>query len=202
MMKIDELKMMSEPEVERALALGQISYFEYGFRDFLLGRCGWRHFTGPDLIALRERLTLTQETFGYLLNVSKQTVLRWEKDGELIPQWADPVLTCVDRLEGGLFEVMRSPCNRPGEVRDLLGSVYYHQRYRGDAYELPEVFEGEEVKTLRARLRMTRKAFAELIDVSLSTVDKWESGAVKPKGPALTVLKLVWKEGPDVLKGL
>ena len=143
-------------------------------------------------------MTLTQESFGWLLNVSKQTVFRWEKDGESIPQWADPVLTRVDRLDGGIFEVMRSPCNGPGEVRDMLGSAYYHQC----ACELPDVFEGEAVKTLRARLRMTRKAFAALIEVSLSTVDKWESGAVKPKGPALTVLKLVWKEGPDVLKGL
>ena len=53
-------------------------------------------------------------------------------------------------LIGGIFEVMRSPCNGPGEVRDMLGSAYYHQCYRGDACELPDVFEGEAVKTMRA----------------------------------------------------
>ena len=198
-MKLDELQKMSETEARRALADRDISYFEYGFRDFLLGDCAWKAFSRRDLIGLRERLSLSQEAFGKLLNVSKQTVLRWEKEGEKVPQWAYPVLTVIDRIEGGVFDVMRGPCNRPGTMADMMGTALSRRDYRGDDRPLPDAFGAEEVKTLRSRLGLTRKAFADLLDVSLSTVDKWESGAVIPKGPALTVLKIVWREGPSGL---
>ena len=68
-----------------------------------------------------------------------------------------------------------------------------------DKQILPEPFDKAAVQELRSRLRMSRREFADLLEVSPSTVDKWESGAVTPKGPSLTVMKILWLKGKDAL---
>ena len=204
-MRSEELKKLTENEAETAYMLGEISRFEFRFRDFLLGRCEWKTFTGRDLQALREHLSLTQEVLGGLLNVSKQTILRWEKEGEALPVWAYPALTFLDRLEDGIFEVMRRPSRRDAGCMADMSLPFPREGDPddwNDRVHVPSDFGPEEVKTLRRRLHVTRKGLAEMMDVSLSSVDKWESGAVSPKGPALIVLKLLWKRGPKGLKEL
>jgi len=46
---------------------------------------------------------------------------------------------------------------------------------------------------------MTRGEFAKLLGVAQSTTDKWENGSIQPKGPALTVLKILWTKGINAL---
>lgn len=54
-----------------------------------------------------------------------------------------------------------------------------------------EVLTAEEIKKIRGTLRLSQTAFALLINVSKSAVQKWERGAKFPNGAALKLLRLV-----------
>jgi len=50
------------------------------------------------------------------------------------------------------------------------------------------------VKRLRTRLGITQEGFARELGVSVSTVQKWESGRARPRGLYLKELnRLAWK---------
>jgi putative transcriptional regulator len=45
------------------------------------------------------------------------------------------------------------------------------------------------VKKLRTNLKLTQESFARELGVSVSTVQKWESGRVRPRGLSLKALE-------------
>jgi putative transcriptional regulator len=55
---------------------------------------------------------------------------------------------------------------------------------------------------IRARLEMTQKEFAALLNVSIRTVQDWEIGRRKPDGPARSLLRVVAYAPETVLKAL
>jgi putative transcriptional regulator len=52
-------------------------------------------------------------------------------------------------------------------------------------------YNGDEIKGIRTRQRMTQKLFAEAIGVSVKTVEAWESGTNTPSGAASRMLELL-----------
>ena len=165
----------------------------------LLGLAEWPNYRSEDLLKLRKRFKLTQKDFGKLLGVSYKTILRWEGDDDVIPPTANIALCVLDKLGSDIFMLMNkdfhrfrlepvdSPrCETTLKARTLQASQ-------------PDDFDGETIKMLRQRLNLSRKDFACLLGVSLSTTDKWECGAVKPKGPALLILQILWKDGQEAL---
>ena len=50
---------------------------------------------------------------------------------------------------------------------------------------------------IRAKLKLSRSAFAGLMGVSLRTVQDWEQGRRKPSGPAEALLRIV-EQNPEV----
>lgn len=60
-------------------------------------------------------------------------------------------------------------------------------------------FGPEEIKRLRERSHLSQPVFARYLNTSESTVQKWESGAKRPSGPALKLLAVVEKHGISVL---
>jgi putative transcriptional regulator len=50
---------------------------------------------------------------------------------------------------------------------------------------------------LRARYRLSQSEFAELLNISVRTIQQWEQGARTPTGSALTLLRIV-AERPEV----
>ena len=52
-------------------------------------------------------------------------------------------------------------------------------------------------KVIRARLKLSQSAFADLMGVSLRTVQDWEQGRRKPSGPAVALLRIA-EQKPDV----
>jgi putative transcriptional regulator len=60
-------------------------------------------------------------------------------------------------------------------------------------------FDPEEIKLLREKSKVSQPAFARRLNVSSSTVQKWESGAKRPSGPSLKLLSVVQKYGLDML---
>ncbi|MCW1407415.1 type II toxin-antitoxin system RelE/ParE family toxin [Rhizobium sp. 1AS11] len=63
----------------------------------------------------------------------------------------------------------------------------------------PHAFGPEAVKALRESYHVSQPIFARYLNTSLSTVQKWESGAKRPSGIALKLLSIVQKHGLQVL---
>ena len=56
-----------------------------------------------------------------------------------------------------------------------------------------------QIKMLRERNHVSQPVFARYLNTSESTVEKWETGAKRPSGMALKLLRIVEKHGLDVL---
>jgi putative transcriptional regulator len=70
-----------------------------------------------------------------------------------------------------------------------------------DALCLPPVQEytAEQIQTIRQKAKVSQAVFAAYLNVSKSTVQKWEQGDKKPNGPSLKLLNLVSDKGLTVL---
>ncbi len=51
-----------------------------------------------------------------------------------------------------------------------------------------------EIKAIRSSLNLSQMVFAEAVGVSVKTVEAWESGRNKPRGPASRLLQLLEKD--------
>jgi len=60
-------------------------------------------------------------------------------------------------------------------------------------------FKPAQIKTLRELHRVSQPVFARYMNISESTVEKWETGAKKPSGAALKLLSIVEKHGLKIL---
>lgn len=56
-----------------------------------------------------------------------------------------------------------------------------------------------QIKTMREGLRLSQAVFASLLNISVSTVQKWEAGQKSPSGPSLKLLSLVKARGLEAL---
>jgi putative transcriptional regulator len=56
-----------------------------------------------------------------------------------------------------------------------------------------------DIKRLRLKLKVSQPVFARYLNSSESTVEKWETGAKRPSGPALKLLAIVQKHGLAIL---
>ena len=63
----------------------------------------------------------------------------------------------------------------------------------------PIELQPREIKALRERNHVSQPVFARYLNTSESTVQKWESGAKRPSGPALKLLTIVQKRGLEAL---
>lgn len=70
-----------------------------------------------------------------------------------------------------------------------------------DALCLPPVkeYSAEQIKRIRTRVKASQGVFAAYLNISKSTVQKWEQGAKKPNGPSLKLLNLVSEKGLEIL---
>jgi putative transcriptional regulator len=59
-----------------------------------------------------------------------------------------------------------------------------------------------DVKGLRERIKLTQSSFAELIGVSVRTLQNWEQGRREPEGPAKALLRVVERQPEAVLQAL
>ena len=70
-----------------------------------------------------------------------------------------------------------------------------------DALCLPPVKEytAMQIKRIRTKSKASQGVFAEYLNISKSTVQKWEQGQKKPNGPSLKLLNLIAEKGLEVL---
>lgn len=88
-------------------------------------------------------------------------------------------------------------------ARDLHGLGFIDKRtmHRYDALCLEPIhpYRAEDIRLLRERYRLSQAVLATVLNISLSTVQKWEIGEKHPGGPSLKLLNLLDRKG---LKGL
>jgi putative transcriptional regulator len=59
-----------------------------------------------------------------------------------------------------------------------------------------------DVRRLRDQLGLTQSEFADMIGVSIRTLQNWEQGRREPEGPAKALLRVVEREPKAVLNAL
>ncbi len=57
----------------------------------------------------------------------------------------------------------------------------------------------QKIKCLREKERISQAVFASVLNTSLSTVQKWELGEIKPGGSSLKLLNLIERNGLDAV---
>ncbi len=68
-------------------------------------------------------------------------------------------------------------------------------------YALADALSGEDIKNIRNKLQLTQREFAELTNVSVKTIERWEMGAKPVSGPIVTLVKIL-KEHPQLQENL
>ncbi|MFT5207699.1 MAG: putative transcriptional regulator [Candidatus Omnitrophota bacterium] len=59
----------------------------------------------------------------------------------------------------------------------------------------PGPFSARTIVKIRRKVKLSQAAFAEFLNTSVSTIQKWESGQKKPSGTALKLLSIVNDKG-------
>ena len=77
------------------------------------------------------------------------------------------------------------------------------QIHRGEKKPSREfIFEAQDVRRIREKLRKSQAEFARMIGVSVSTLQNWEQGRRQPQGPARALLVVASKSPAVVAKAL
>jgi putative transcriptional regulator len=82
----------------------------------------------------------------------------------------------------------------------LAEAVEFAEGHKGKA--IVHKFSPLDVKAVRKKVGMTQAEFASAFGISLGTLRHWERGDRKPRGPALVLLNVVFKEPALVLRAL
>src|SRR5947207_10726830 len=87
---------------------------------------------------------------------------------------------------------------------ELVDSIQEAGRiHRGEAPPSRRfVFEPEDVRKIREKLHKSQSEFAQMIGVSVATLQNWEQGRRQPEGPARALLVVASKAPNVVAKAL
>ena len=82
-----------------------------------------------------------------------------------------------------------------------LGFIDKRKMAKFDALCLEPVpeYDSEKIRALRDQLKLSQAVLAAVLNISLSTVRKWEIGDKRPSGPSLKLLNLLDRKGLDAV---
>ena len=100
-------------------------------------------------------------------------------------------MNIYDSISKGLTEAIDYEKGKSTGARKRIISVIPVTQYKGN-----------EVKQIRENLNISQASFAELMGVSVKTVEAWETGRNIPQGPAQRMLDLLKNESEIVNKYL
>jgi putative transcriptional regulator len=71
-----------------------------------------------------------------------------------------------------------------------------------EALGIPEVrkLTAKDIKKIREKVNVSQGVFAALLNVTTSTIHKWEQGTARPQTSALRLLEIISAKGIDVLR--
>ena len=71
--------------------------------------------------------------------------------------------------------------------------------FREDLLSPPPAYSPDGIREIRESFGVSQAVFAALMNVSLSTVQKWEQGQKAPSAPAYKLLEIVKQNGLSIL---
>jgi putative transcriptional regulator len=92
------------------------------------------------------------------------------------------------------------------ELKESLGEMVDHARGKKELRttvlpQPPKKLSGQDIASLRRRLRFSQAIFARYLNVSVRSVQAWEQGKREPEGAAMKLLEIA-EEKPEVLFNL
>lgn len=214
-MKFSEFKNWDREQVVQAFESELIGLRELCLYDFYHRHCYWPDFTGKDVKRLRDNQNLSQAELALILGLDKSTIVRWEKMDDNLPSLVK-VLLAIMTQNGAIHLAKWASKTKEAEKQHTGSNMYYFQQPSSEAFEfdkdvpecIPEV-EADiesyinnrllstddvtplEIVKLRLKLKMSRHEFAKFMNVSISTVDKWETNKAKISGTAKVIFRLL-----------
>ena len=90
------------------------------------------------------------------------------------------------------------------DFKDLLTSVDQARRIHAGKLKAGRVFKFNPVivKNIRMKLHASQVEFAQMIGISVDTLQNWEQGRRRPEGPAMALLKVAEADPETVMKAL
>lgn len=73
------------------------------------------------------------------------------------------------------------------------------RNYEALCFEPTPNYTSEQIRSLRARYRISQAVLASIFNTSLSTIQKWEIGEKHPSGPSLKLLSILDRKGIEGL---
>jgi len=64
-----------------------------------------------------------------------------------------------------------------------------------DVHDMPPV----KIRALREQAQVSQAVFAAVLNISVSTIQKWEIGEKKPSGPSLKLLSIIERKGLEAV---
>ena len=95
------------------------------------------------------------------------------------------------------FEAIRTAAAAVHKVGAISKATMRH--FDAAALVESEPLTPSQIKKIREKTRLSQAVFARRLNISSSTVEKWEIGAKRPNGLALKMLAVVKKHGLSVL---
>ena len=106
-------------------------------------------------------------------------------------------MTTKSKAKSPIFEAVHET------ARDLhrLGFIDKRKMRKFDVLCLDPIpaYDSEKIRTLRDQLQLSQAVLASVLNISLSTVRKWEVGDKHPSGPSLKLLNLLDRKGLEAL---
>ena len=99
-------------------------------------------------------------------------------------------------MEKSILEVVHETAN--GLTQAGVMDTKTRQEFEALCLPLKE-YNAEQIKHIRLKNNLTQTIFATYLNLSPSTIQKWETGKTKPKGPSLKLLNLVEQKGINLL---
>ncbi len=73
------------------------------------------------------------------------------------------------------------------------------REFREDLLTPPPTYSPEKIREIRESYGVSQSVFAALLNVSVSTIQKWEQGRKAPSAPAYKLLDIVKRKGLGIL---
>ena len=73
------------------------------------------------------------------------------------------------------------------------------QKYDALCLEPVQGYDAQKVKALRERLHLSQAVLASVLNISASTVRKWEVGDKRPSGPSQKLLDILERKGLEAV---
>jgi transcriptional regulator with XRE-family HTH domain len=142
--------------------------------------------TGNELKQRREALGLSQEMLGRLFDVAPEEIDLWEKNGNGVPTFHAGLLKHALIRLATIVEENGRDDRRTAEAASIAAAEGWPEE------EIEET--GLDLRRRRKALGMTQSLLAATLGVSTSTIQRWESGEMKPDGERMLELAIRYLE--------